>query len=295
MSFIFISFLILFFCSSVVHCTSENSTTQSLDVSLQVLAFKSLGRHHPHTQTGALYKAILPKNMSGMEASILRIRSRRLWNKGVNFSYIHIPSRTIPVPPARRLAIIYQDLGNWSSQYYAVPGYTLLTSVVGFMVYDVTDIKLRNITNLQIRTMGKPISIHFHTANISDYHNLGRIKCVTFAANGTFLLSEMSTAKMCLSQGQGHFSLVAPVEVKKRQNRFWVMGLVLGGFGLLLVGCVGIVSVKLMRTKKIQVMERKTDEDGVLGTRWIDQTKMPHATVTRTRPAIGDVLGTGLP
>lgn len=135
----------------------HNHNADSLDAFLQDSAFKSLVQHRP--QTGALYRAFLPANLSGMEASIVRLRSRRLWNVGANFSNFQIPSRTRTMPHVKRLAIVYQDLGNWSDHYYSVPGYSMVTSVVGFMIFNASNASARSLKRISLDTRGRSIAM----------------------------------------------------------------------------------------------------------------------------------------
>ncbi|KAM3266776.1 hypothetical protein P3L10_003771 [Capsicum annuum] len=116
----------------LVQCSNNNSLTKSLEVILHEHAFKSLVHQH----TGSLYNASVPSSLAGMELSLVRLRSRTLWEKGANFSGFSIPPRTILVPYVKRIHIVYNDLGNLSSHYFNLSGYNLLTSVIGFIVYD---------------------------------------------------------------------------------------------------------------------------------------------------------------
>lgn len=288
-NFICLLLLTLFCCSSFVN-SSDYLTSESLDASLQAFAFKTLVRHRPHT--GALYKAILPSNLSSIDVSIVRLRSRRLWNRGANFSFFHIPSRTLPVPHVRRLAIVYQNLGNCSSQFYAVKGFSLITPVVGFLVFDASNVRAQSIRKLSlINTMGKPISINFPNFALSDQGMLSKTRCVAFNGNGTVNLSEMgppATAGVCYCRDEGHFSIVVPAKRKKLKGLWylWVGGFVVGISGLILMGYAAMVSVRILKTKKIQVMERQADEDFSLESRWVGSSKMPSAAVTRTLPVL---------
>ncbi|XP_044484399.1 uncharacterized protein LOC123210219 [Mangifera indica] len=281
MSFKIFCFVLCIYFSPFVH-SSNNYSTNSLDEYLQDLAFNTLVHHRPY-HSGALYNPILPANFSGTRVSIVRLRSRRLWNIGANFSNFHIPSRTITEPHARRLAIVYQDFGNWSSHYYSVPGYSLITPVIGFMVFDAWNIWAKR--KLSLNTLGKPIVIRFFNSSLSD-QRVSRAKCVAFSPNGTLHISEMSVANVCHSQDPGHFSIVVPLN-SKRKHRLWYTW-VIGFGGMILIGYVGILLMKVLKTKKIQVMERQADEDLVLGNIWVGSSKMPSATVTRTQPTLED-------
>ncbi|KHM99928.1 hypothetical protein glysoja_017626 [Glycine soja] len=222
-----------------------------------------------------------------MDVSVVRLRSRRLWNKGANFSYFQIPPRTMSIPHVRRLAIVYQNLGNWSSHYFNLPGYSLISSVVGFMVFDasnVTDTSERNIT---LNTMGQPISVQFPNVTFMGRGSINtRVRCVAFNANGTFQLTEMSSPGVCNSRDQGHFSVVLPLEKKRGTWYLWVIGFVVGFFGLIIAGYAVFSSMRLLKTKRIQAMEKQAGEDQVLESRWVGNSKMPSAAVTRTQPVL---------
>ncbi|XP_048141219.1 uncharacterized protein LOC115740847 [Rhodamnia argentea] len=236
--------------------------TDSLDASVESSAFQTLVLRRPHT--GALYKALLPANLSGMEVSVIRLRSRTLWREGTNFSGFTIPPRTLPVPRVKRLAIVYQNLGNWSSQYYSVPG----------------------IIKLGLNTSGDPISIRFHAlADPRGKTSTG--KCAAFYANGTVHFSTMGSAYTCYARDQGRFSIILPSETRKRKpGNCWVIGLVLGFVGMALMCYVGFVLRRMSRLKKVQVMERRADEGELFKTIWVGGSKMPSATVTRTPPVL---------
>ncbi|RDX97234.1 hypothetical protein CR513_20011, partial [Mucuna pruriens] len=284
--FIWVLLLTLCCCPSLVHSLDNTDASESLNSLVQDFAFRSLVKHRP--QTGALYDALLPRNLSGMDVSVVRLRSRRLWNKGANFSYFRIPPRTMSVPHVRRLAIVYQNLGNWSSLYYTLPGYSFISSVVGFMVFDASNVTDTSLRNLTLNTMGQPISIQFPNISFMGRGSINsRVRCVAFNANGTFHITEMSSPGVCYSRDQGHFSVVLPLENKLGTWYLWVIGFVVGIFGLMIVGYAGFSSsMRLLKTKRIQAMEKQANEDQVLESRWVGNSKMPSAAVTRTQPVL---------
>ncbi|KAF3658304.1 hypothetical protein FXO38_13281 [Capsicum annuum] len=108
--------------SFLVQCSHNNSLTKSLEVILHEHAFKSLVHQH----TGSLYNASVPSSLAGMKLSLVRLRSRTLWEKGANFSGFSIPPRTIPVPYVKRINILYNDLGNLFSHYFNISGRMVL-------------------------------------------------------------------------------------------------------------------------------------------------------------------------
>ncbi|CAN1178200.1 hypothetical protein LINPERHAP2_LOCUS33539 [Linum perenne] len=286
--------LISLLCVSASGDGLDNFTAESLDTFLEASAFQTVVQYRRHT--GALYQALLPSNLSGMQVSVVRLRSKRLWNIGANFTFFQIPPRTMTAPHVKRLAIVYQDLGNRSPEYYAVPGYSLLAPVIGFQVFDVSNVSAKSmIRKISLDTGGKPVVVSFPPQG-SRTKDMSRAQCIVFGADGSFNLSEIGRSNTCYVHDQGHFSVAVPVVRngerfhKRKQKHSWllwmVMGTVVGLVGLTLLGYLGLMSKKLLRTKKIQVMERQADEDLVLQTMWIRSSKMPCATVTRTQPSI---------
>ncbi|KAL3818247.1 hypothetical protein ACJIZ3_004152 [Penstemon smallii] len=266
----------------------KNNFDQSLDTILHDHAFRVMIHRKPHT--GALYNASLPANLAGMKVSVVGLRSKTLWRKGANFSDFIIPPKTLPVPYLKRLLIVYHNLGNWSTLYYNLSGFKLMSPVVGFLVYDATShLSDKNLSRIELNTMGYPISIQFQNSTLDNQ----RTKCATFGAFGEVFLSEMRLPNVCYSsRSQGHFSMVVPFE-KKQNIRFWIMGFVVGLVGLILVGLVGTMAVRsLLVGKRSREMENDADEEEVLQTYWLSSTKMPRAEVTRTQPALE---GTTLP
>ncbi|XVF53014.1 hypothetical protein PTKIN_Ptkin05aG0064800 [Pterospermum kingtungense] len=269
---------------SCVH-SLDNVANNSLETFLRDFAFRVLVRHRP--QTGALYKAILPANMSGMEVSIARLRSRTLWKNGANLSNFHIPPGTVPVPHVKRLAIVYQNLGNRSSQYYRVSGYSLITSVVGFVVFDASNTREKGLRVISFDTMGKPISIQFSNLRYPDGTNSAAARCAVFSTNGTIHLSDMMLPNVCYGSDEGHFSVVVRLMRRKQRPWYpWVIGVVLGFAGLVLTSYLGLVFIRLVKTKRIQAMERQADEGEIFDSRWVGTSKMPSATVIRTQPVL---------
>lgn len=284
MKLVLLQLVLTVFCLTSADPTAD-VTTDSLDASVENSVFQTLVLRLPHT--GALYKAILPANFSGMEVSVIRLRSRTLWRKGTNFSGFSIPPRTLPVPHVKRLAIVYQNLGNRSSQYYSVPGYSLITSVVGFKVYDASDIHSNSIIKLGLNTSGNPISIQFH-APLNPGGKASTGKCAAFYANGTIHISAMGSAYTCYAQDLVRFSIISPETRKRKRERgnCWVIGLVLGFVGMALMCYVGFALLRMSKSKKVQVMERQADEGELFDTVWVGGSKMPSATVTRTQPVL---------
>ncbi|CAH8314286.1 unnamed protein product [Eruca vesicaria subsp. sativa] len=283
--------------SSPIHINSTTSILNvtnlphSLSQSLEDFALKTLTNQH---HSGSLYRAILPNNLSGIEVSIVRLTGKSLWNAGARFSNVLIPARSVSVPPARRVAIVYQNLGNWSNHWYTVPGYRLITSVLGFRVLDVSD--QDDVKEISLK-MKNPVEILFR--ELWDEKMLSRVSCVSFKAQNedkeAASVSRMILPGVCYGSSHGDYSVIEPLEKDKNKKKvvvlwrtwwwLWMVGLVLG-FGLLwFLGFVCTMGLRILSRKKIQVMmEREANDGEVFERRWVGGSKMPSATVTRTLP-----------
>lgn len=279
--FIWLSLFLHF--SSSIHCLLD----ESLDAILEDHAFRVMTTHQ-RPRTGALYNAALPANLAGMKVSVVGLRTTTLWRKGANFSGFVIPPKTLPIPYVRRLVIIYHNLGNWSSLYYTLPGYSIISPVVGFLVYDASShLSSGNFSKIELSTI-EPISIEFQKSNLMGQGKQRmHHQCALFGDSGQVLISEMSTsANVCYSRNRGHFSIVVPLEKtrKKKMWPFWVVG---GFVGVVLVGLGGVVAVRSSLVgKRAQGMEREADEGECLETYWIGSSKFPRGDVTRTHPVL---------
>ncbi|KAK9279627.1 hypothetical protein L1049_013306 [Liquidambar formosana] len=278
----FIIWVIFYLSLSSCGHASNSSNPDALDAFIHDFAQKSLEKR----PTGTLYKVPLPANFSGMDVSVVRLRSASFWKSGANFSSFGIPPSVLPMPYARRLAIVYQNLGNWSSYYYKVPGHTLVAPVVGFMAYDAPDLSALGNTMLLLSIQGEPISVRFSQIAVAEYANV-TMKCVEFSAGGSVKLSNMTTPNVCIARGQGHFSIVIPTPPPPNKVslwKWWVVGFGAGFVGLVLVGLFGIVIFKLVKRKKIKDMEKETEKSVAFDSIWIGLSRMPSATASRTQP-----------
>ncbi|KAJ0717546.1 hypothetical protein HanPI659440_Chr13g0524621 [Helianthus annuus] len=262
---------------------SLNSSTQQLDDMFEEYALNSLPTR---PQTGVLYNASssLPSNFTGVQVSIVRLRWDSFWRKGANYSGFLMPPRILAYPFFTRLDIVYSNLGNQSSFYYNVPNHTLVAPVVGFNIY-----ASGNLTKLNLTLFGGPILVEFPVPQ----HE--KAKCVMFYSNGTYEMSSMTTQEnMCSVRDQGHFSMVVevpsiPIPKKKDRGKlwkWWVFGFAVGVLGLLLVGFIVFVLIRIFRMTSIAKMEKEAEKNEVLGTTNVGQSKMPLATVVRTQPTI---------
>ncbi|KAI3974833.1 hypothetical protein MKX01_004944 [Papaver californicum] len=267
------------------------AAANSLDILLEKYAFKELQVHN-NRRTGSLYhSAVLPMNLTGIRVSVVRLRSGSFWIRGANFSDFRIPPRVKPIPYVKRLAIVYQNLGNLSSHYYNVPGnYSMVTPVIGFIIYNATNLNtvngMKKLTNLT--STRNSISVHF---TLPSGLNISQAKCVKFNEDGSPYFSQVKYPNICLTNDQGHFAVVTVrpqprVEKKKRLLVWLVLSIVFGVFALLFIGLLGFVVYRIVKKRRIGAMEKEAENGEAFETIWVGNSKMPSATSMRTNPII---------
>ncbi|PIN26555.1 hypothetical protein CDL12_00691 [Handroanthus impetiginosus] len=266
---------------SYVEASEERYTQESLNSLLYDYAIKSLRR----PRTGVLYNVSLPYNLSGMEVSIIRLRTHRLWKNGVKFSSFEIPPRLLPRPFTNRVDLVYQNLGNWSSFYYNVPNYTFVAPVIGFLAYDSNTSSINHeLLDLNL-SWDNPVIIRFPNVSFDV-----RMKCVRFTTNGTLEFTNLSEKNSCTGRSLGHFSIVVPYEPtkkeKKRVIKWWMIAIAAGYVGLLLIFVCGIVGYKLFKWQRVKKMEKESEISEGLDTVWVGESRMPSAPGTRTEPVL---------
>ncbi|KAJ8427383.1 hypothetical protein Cgig2_000512 [Carnegiea gigantea] len=250
-------------------------------------------------------------NFSGMEVSVLRLRSSTLWARGANFGSFDIPPRIITMPYVKRLAIMYENLGNLSSHYYDLPGFKFLTAVVGLVIYDATDVsETKSPKRLNIALMGKSIRVRFDHVQVPKGRNSSLLKCIRFEpTSGPVELSDVVSHGVCSSKGLGHFAIAIPIvnsttlspphspspspsplasPTRRARRRlqpwtWWVVGISAGVVGFILVVSISIPGYRAFASRKIRRMESKSEKAESLDTRWIGDSKLPWATMTRTQ------------
>lgn len=276
--------LLLFSSLNVARGTLDRD---SLDSFLHEYAIKNMSKRY----TGKLYDIPLPTNFSGMQVSTVRLRSASFWRRGANFSFFKIPHRVLPWPFVRRFDIIYENLGNLSSQYYDVTNYTFVTPVIGFLAYDATR-SSENFGMVELNTMENNILVHFPQDDSNDYKNV-TMKCVRFLTNGTIEFRNVTKNNTCITQGQGHFAIVVPSlkpeeeeEDKKGKWKWWVIGFGVGIVGLILLIVIGILIYKCVKLKERSNMEKQSEKSEALDAVWVGNSRMPSASGIRTQPVL---------
>lgn len=275
-------------CSTVV-----SSVTAGAAAELDGLAFEAFGRR---PKTGVAYEGAVPRNLTGIRVSAMRLKSGSLMTRGVErYGEFEIPKGVVTHPYVERLALLYYNLANWSLTYYPpIQGYTYLAPVLGLLAYeyefqdDDDDLRL-----LSIHASALPIYIHFSHLLLPSTSTSRVVvpKCVFFDVNGSFNLSDMLPNNTCTTFQQGHFSVVVEsvVAITPTSHRcsikVWkIVGGVFGGFALLVIGVVG--ASKYKHRKKMHSMEMATELSEALYMTAVGTTKAPAAIGTRTHPKL---------
>lgn len=278
----------LLFCSlflSLFPSSTASPDIASLSLTIRDSAFGVLARR----RTGVTYSVPLPADLSGVAASVERIRSGILWTAGVRLGSVTIPPRTTTEPFVRRLAVVYQDLGNRSSSFFNdVHGYALASPVVGLKAYDAS---LHPGEEVELRVLGEPIMLAFPRVSLPEgVNSTAAIKCMRLGAAAE--LADAVSGNACVARGTGHFALAVAeatlVAAESRPNggrRRWMVWVASFGGGVVVVG-VGIVMVRWRRRKRRESMERVAEDEAALGTVWAGRSKMPSAAMCRTGPLI---------
>ncbi|TKY69014.1 cell adhesion molecule-related/down-regulated by oncogenes [Spatholobus suberectus] len=308
MGLLLLLFLLLLAPHVRAQSTTATSEAKSLDAILQDYAFRALVK----PKTGNIYNATtqLPSNLTGVKVAALRLRSGSLRRRGVpRYNEFEIPKGVVERPYVKRLVLVYQNLGNWSTRYYPLPNYTYLAPVLGLLAYNGSNLSATNLPTLNVNASGDPIKVKFQ--DVKD-PPLGAVaRCVWFDLQGSSNFSNVTGGNTCSTSTQGHFSIVvessllpppppppvspAPsvpppvvLSAQKSSSKVGVVvGSVLGGLGLLVLLCLLVLWVlKYKQNKKIQQMERAADAGEALHMASVGDTKAPAATVTRTQPTL---------
>ncbi|PHT28135.1 hypothetical protein CQW23_32258 [Capsicum baccatum] len=203
--------------------TAGNTSDNSLIKSLEVILHEHAFKSSVDQHTGSFHNASVTSSLAGMKLSLVRLQSSTLWEKG----------------------------------------YNLLTSEIGFMVYDAPSniSTITSLTKVGLRPRGQPISVEFK--NLSEMVK-GRItKCAMFDENGNVSFSEMRFHNLCYTRNYGHFTIMLPQEARKKSSIwfFVVKDFVIGLFGVASVALVGWMVLGIFKFKKRCDMEREAEEE----------------------------------
>ncbi|KAJ9544741.1 hypothetical protein OSB04_024448 [Centaurea solstitialis] len=308
--FLLVLFMLL---SSVVESQSgirlKSASARALDALLQDYAYRAF----VVPKTGVPFDGIAPGNLTGVKISALRLRGGSMFARGFPaYHEFRIPTGVIEHPYVERVVLVYQNLGNWSTTYYPLPGYTYLAPVLGLLAYNALDLKAKNLPELDIRASKEAISIHFgEVKRVPDGLNP---RCVSLDLDGRVNFTDVMSGNRCSTFKQGHFSIVvestavpapAPVPVPVppatsesvprdarggggNRSRVWaIISSAVGGSALLVLLALLVWWIRgYKRRKKMHKMERAADTGEALHMTTVGSTKAPAAMVTRTQPTL---------
>ncbi|KAI3525787.1 hypothetical protein L2E82_01266 [Cichorium intybus] len=276
----------------------ETKPARALDATLQEYAYRAF----LHPRTGIPFDGLVPPYLTGIEISAMRLRSGSLYHRGVQtFKEFRIPMGIREQPYVERLVLVYQNLGNWSTTYYPIPGYTYLAPIVGLLAYNGSDLSSTNLPELDLWAADDAITVKF--GKISSRPDGSKPKCVWFDLHGQVNFTEVESDNQCSTYEQGHFSIVvespppAPPEVpappeepapSSRKNMPKVCTLVAiagGGTALLvLLALLIFCAWRYKKRKRIQQLERAANAGETLRMTRVGSMRVPYAMATRTMP-----------
>lgn len=286
-------------------------SARSLDALLQDYAFRAV---QVSPKTGVVFDTTLPENLAGVNASAMRLRSGSLRTRGVkSYREFQIPIGVVEQPYSKRIVLVYHNLGNFSSRFYPLPGFTYLAPVLGLLAYDATNLSATGLPELEIRASEEPISVRFSDVKFEQNGASFSPKCVYFDLYGSVQFENLLPGNVCPMVKQGHFSVVvestapspAPAaeeysgtgKGRGKSNTGKIVGSTIGA--LILLGVILVVVWKIKeredlkkkeeRKKKLeQETEWGNERDEALQVTSFGNIKAPFAMKTRTQPVLED-------
>ncbi|XP_076926327.1 uncharacterized protein LOC143589457 [Bidens hawaiensis] len=276
---------------------------RALDATLQDYAYRAF----VHPRTGVPFNGTVPSYLTGIEISAMRLRSGRLYRRGVEtFREFVIPVGLRGQPYVERLVLVYQNLGNWSTTYYSLPGYIYLAPVLGLLAYNGSDLSASNLPELDFWASEDAITVKFGSIGPIPVGSVA--KCAWFDLHGQVNFTNLLSGNVCSTTEQGHFSIVAelaiaPVPVlpappepappehthnsrKNNEARVWgIIGAATGGTALLVLLALLILwASRYKKRKRMCELERAADAGEALRITRIGSMRAPYALGTRTMP-----------
>ncbi|CAK8560744.1 unnamed protein product [Lathyrus sativus] len=274
--------------SIIMFLSSLVQTLQTYDhESLEDFFCKQVNKDIENPKTGIFYNTSLPSNYTGMKVRAIRLRTSSFYIRGLNYSIFKFPPHVVPQPNRKRMVILYENFGNWSSHYFNVPtDYTMVAPIFGFVAYTSSENAFIVKEKMSFVIHGKPILIHFHHVRLHDKNDTPI--CVKFLDDGILEFHNMSKPYVCEAYGTGHYTLVVPSPFPSplyNKNIFtiwWILGFV----GLVLLVLVLVTLTEVAKKRKIKKLEKNSENGEAFDTFWIGETKMPLGSMIRTQPVL---------
>ncbi|KAF7845190.1 plant/F17O14-7 protein [Senna tora] len=197
--------VIILLCMAQITFVSGSSISEAkaLDALLQDYAFRAF----VNPKTGVIFDGVVPSHLNGIKIAALRLKSGSLWRRGYEmYKEFEIPMGLVETPSVERLVLVYQNLGNWSTNFYELPNFTCLAPVLGLIAYDGSNLSATNLAALDIRVSGHPILVKFKDVKSAPEGSVA--KCVWFDLEGSSDFSNVVNGNTCSISQQGHLSIV---------------------------------------------------------------------------------------
>lgn len=280
--------VIWLFMSIIMILSSLVETLQTHDhESLEDFFCKQVNKDIENRKTGIFYNTSLPSNYTGMKFRVVRLRTSSFYIRGLNYSIFNFPPHVVPQPNRKRMVILYENFGNWSSHYFNVPtSYTMVAPVFGFVAYTSSENAFIGKEKMSFVIQEKPILIHFHHVRLHEKNDTPI--CVEFLDNGILKFNNMSKPYVCEVYGTGHYTLVVPSPLYNKNlfTIWWILGFVTAFVGLVLLVMVLVTLVKAAKMRQRKKLEKNSENGEAFDTFWIGETKMPLGSMIRTQPVL---------
>ncbi|KAK8951310.1 hypothetical protein KSP39_PZI004829 [Platanthera zijinensis] len=252
----------------------------------EIIHSAALHSHPCHQKTAVPYSIPLQYfNLSSAAADSVRFRAGCLRRRGAVINEFRLSSGLVAHPHVKRLLFILQNLGNLSASLYSVPGYKLVSPVLGLLVYDAAGTNAA--AELHLSVTKKPIEVDFSkVAGVEDRKE--EAVCALFGLGGRVEIAGRSGAGgVCFAKEQGHFGLVVKGGGDGGMRRWKVVAATaaLGAVGVALLGVLVMAVVRGKRKeRRMSEMERRANEDEALRVSMVGNMRTYTATAVRTAP-----------
>lgn len=284
----------------LVHHASSHKIeyTSLIDQIVRDAAMRSY-HSQKHQKTAVHYRLSLPPSLSGISAETVRYRTGSMWRYGASFGEFFIPPGIITHPHVKRLIVIRENMGKFSSMYEnSISTNTrlrLVSPVLGLLFYNATTFHSSSIANLNIVVTKTPIIVNFSTLVEADL--VQKAHCVVFQLDGNISVTSQPWNNVCITWQQGHFALMEEeFDGEDGENgtkvstwKLVAMGVIVGTAGAALIGLLVVALVSVRRKRVLLAeMERRAYEEEALRVSMVGHVRAPTATGARTKPSLED-------
>ncbi|KAI5083723.1 hypothetical protein GOP47_0003466 [Adiantum capillus-veneris] len=291
--------------------TANGVRRAGIDSNLHKYAVQRLLSGHFHT--GVAYNVSLPPSLQGVRCQVMRLRAGSLHRRGLSFNDFLIPKGARVHTGGPFVLMVYKSipLSLTALLYTLPPGYTLISPILGLLVYTSLTPTAFNASSVEKSlTDMPPISITI-PIDESSVHSQDGPLCAFFDINGVLSLSSLSSPpSTCSSATLMDMALVlssssssppppsnytsnGPPSSKPRKAapaKAWRVALiaVLASFcGLAVMGATIMVGFRVLHKRHVAKMVKEpTDQQETLQTSVIGHTRAPTAASVRTKPTL---------